>query len=204
MAKTKTLTSDVIKLVDWRASFLQIDKPKSFKPGQEPRYEATFLADPTRVEHLAQMKELKAAAILLAEAKGWDYATLTYDDLAYGMADKHPKKKKYDGYAGMFYIVTANASQPTICGRNLEPLTPGKKPYPYSGCRVNTNVTLWTQDNEFGQAIRANLRIVQFVADDTPFGAGSAVPEDEFQALGDAKKAAGKAGAKEVDEDIPF
>lgn len=202
MAKSKTLTSDIIKLVDWRFSFLNITTPKSFKPGQDARYEATFLADPTRTDHMTQMKALKAAAQALCTEKGWNYDDLTYDDLAYGMADKHPKKKKYDGYAGMFYIVTANKDQPTICGRNLEPLTPAKKPYPYSGARGNTNVTLWTQDNEFGQAIRANLRIIQFTADDAPFGAGAARPEDEFQALGDAPKTGKKAAVE--DDDIPF
>lgn len=201
MAKSKTLTSPIIKLKDWRGSFLQLDKPKSFQPGQTPRYEATFLADPSREDHMEQMKAIKAAAIALCEAKGWDYDEV---DKCFGMADKHPKKKKYDGYAGMFYLVSANEDQPIVVGRNLEPLVPGKKPYPYSGCRLNTNPTLWTQDNEFGQAIRCNLRIVQFVGDDTPFGRGAADPEDEFEKLPPLAGSKGSGGAKEVEDDIPF
>lgn len=211
MAKKQTFTSPIIKLKDWRASFLQLASPKSFQPGQTARYEGSFLADPTRTDHKAQILQLVEAAKELCRLKEWEYPKpgeehLSDVQLCFGRADKHPKKKKYDGYAGMFYIVMANETPPTVCGRNLEPLDPKKKPYPYSGCRSNTNPTLWTQDNEFGKAIRANLRIVQFVNDDTPFGNGGAgpAPEDEFEPLGELQKT-GKSGAAEMDQDdIPF
>jgi hypothetical protein len=65
---------------------------------------------------------------------------------------------------------------------------------------VNTNVTLWTQDNKFGKAIRANLRIVQFVKDGKAFsGSAPANADDEFEALGDSPS--GKGGATSVDDD---
>lgn len=189
MAKSKT--SPIIKLIEWRGSFLQLDKAKSFKPGQDPRYEATFLADPTREDHAKQIAELKAAAVELIKLQwGEKPAGL---ELCFGLADLHPKKSKYDGYKGQFYLVTANSEKPGVFNRTLEPVSPGNKQWPYSGAHVNTNVTLWCQDNAFGKAIRANLRIVQFNKDGTPFGAGQADPNKEFTALGDAPSSGGGA-----------
>jgi hypothetical protein len=197
----KGVTSGIIKLVDWRLSFAQLDKAKAFKPGQEPRYEATFLADPSREDHAAQIKALKSAGLEIAKKKWGD--DVDPEGLAWcmGLSDKNPKKKKYDGYKGMFYLITANGSKPVVVSRNREPVVPNGVQWPYSGCRVNTNVTLWTQDNEFGQGVRANLRIVQFNQDDTPFGAGNVNPDEEFEALGDApgNKSAGK-GAQAADD----
>lgn len=209
MAKEKTLTSPIIKLKNWRASFLNLVTPKAFEEGQEPRYEASFLADPTDAAHKLQILELVKAAKALCELKGWEYPKpgeehLSEIQLPYGRADLHPKKKKYDGYAGMFYLVTAQGQKdpPVICARDPKVLLdPKKKPFPYSGCYVNTNPTLWVQDNKWGTAIRANLRIIQWVGDGKPFGKGSANPEDEFEPLPDM---APPQAAKEMEDDIPF
>lgn len=187
MAKSKT--SDIIYLKDVRLSFAQLDKPKAFKPGQEPRFEATFLLDPTRKDHAEYIATIKAEAKKLVLSEwGEKPAGL---ELCFGLANEHPKKATYDGYKNMFYIVTANKDQPTIVGRNkvdgaFVAQKPGMAEWPLSGFFVNTNPTLWTQRNTFGNAVRANLRIVQFVRKGTPFGAGSADANEEFQALGDA------------------
>lgn len=177
----KSLTSDIIKLKSVRLSFAQLDKPKAFKPGQDPRFEATFLLDPSNVEHQAQINAIKEAAKTLIKAKWGEKPDGL--QLCFGLAENNPKKSRYDGYAGMFYLVTANSNRPTIVTRDREAVVPGNKQWPYSGCYVNTNPTLWIQDNSFGIAIRANLRIVQFVDDGKPFGAGAANPDDEFERL---------------------
>jgi hypothetical protein len=198
----KSKTSPVIKLVEWRGSFLQLDKAKSFKPGQDPRFEATFLGDPTREDHAKQIAEINFNAIELIKAQwGEEFLAIVRDkkkkgeptglEMCFGLADLHPKKSKYDGYKGQFYIVTANSDRPTVVSRGLEPVVPGNKQWPYSGAYVNTNVTLWCQDNWFGKAIRANLRIVQFNKDGTPFGAGQADANKEFTALGDLPASGG-------------
>lgn len=181
----KSLTSDIIKLKVARGSFLRLDKPKAFQEGQEARYEATFLLDPTIPEHAAQITAIKEAATKLIKEKwGEKPAGLK---LCFGLADNDPMKAKYDGYAGKFYIVTANTSKPRVVGRDKKDVEPGARQFPYSGCYVNTNVTLWTQDNKFGKAIRGNLRIVQFVEDGKAFGGGAqANADEEFEALGDA------------------
>lgn len=194
----KALTSDLIRLKDVRLSFARLFKAKAFQEGQDPRFEATFLLDPTNPAHAEQIKEIRQAAAKLAKAKWGEIP----EDLkkCYGLADEDPKKKKYDGYPGMFYLITANTQRPTVCNRLREAVVEGQPQCPYSGCYVNTNVTLWTQDNKFGKAIRANLRIVQFVKDGKAFsGSAPANAEDEFEALNDAP--GGKGGATSVDDD---
>jgi hypothetical protein len=200
----KSMTSDIIKLKDVRLSFPRLWEPKAFQPGQTPRYEATFLLDPSNEAHAASIKEIRTAALKLAKAMWPDLTVEELKELkkCYGNADESSVKRKYDGYAGMFYIASANTNAPTIVNRARAEVKPGQKEAPYGGCRVNTNITLWTQDNTFGRGIRCNLRIVQFNRDDTAFsGAAPARAEDEFDALGDAK---GKGAAVDLDDDLPF
>jgi len=141
----KALTSEVIKLVDWRLSFARLWKPKAFQEGQEPRFEATFLGDPSNEAHKAQIQAIKDAGKALAKAKWGDVP----EDLklSYGFADNNPVKKKYDGYPGMFYLASANTTKPTVIPRNKEngawvQCKEGVGEAPYSGCYVNTNITL--------------------------------------------------------------
>jgi Protein of unknown function (DUF2815) len=87
-----------------------------------------------------------------------------------------------------------------VYGRQRQPVVEGDKEAPYSGCFLNTNITLWTQDNTFGKAIRANLRIVQFAKDGPAFsGAAPARAEDELEALED-KTPAGVAASDGFDD----
>lgn len=197
MAKSKT--SEVVKLKNVRGSFLRLFKPKAFQEGQTPRYEATFLLDPTNAEHAAAIAQLRAEAKkLIAAAWGEKPAGLK---LCFGDADKDETKSKYDGYKGMFYVTTANTERPGVYGRQRQPVAEGDREAPYSGCYVNTNITLWTQDNKFGKAIRANLRIVQFAKDGEAFsGAAPARAEDELEALED-KTPAGVAASDGFDDD---
>lgn len=204
MAK-KSLTSERLDFKDVRLSFPRLWTPKAFQEGQEPRFEATFLFDPSNEAHKASIAAIKAAGKKLAEAMWGDVP----EDLklAYGFADNNPTKKKYEGYPGMFYLATAKSSKkgetpipPTIIGRNKTngvwvQLKQTDAEAPFGGCYVNTNVTLWTQDNTFGKGIRANLRIVQFNRKGPAFsGAAPVNPDDEIEALGDAS-----GGAKKTD-----
>jgi len=192
----KTVTSDKIKLKEVRLSFARLFKAKAYEEGQEPRYEATFLLDPTLEAHKASIAEIDAAGRKIAKAKWGDDED--YEDLVhgYGYSNNNKVKKKYDGYKDMFYVVCANTEKPQVFPRNKrvndkgelvwQTVLEGDKEAPYSGCYVNTTITLWTQDNKFGKGIRANLRIVQFAKPGTPFsGAAPANPDDEIEAYGD-------------------
>lgn len=197
----KSLTSEIIKLKDVRGSFLRLHKPKAFQEGQEPRYEGTFLLDPSNPAHAGMIAKIKEEASKLIKAKwGEKPAGLK---LCFGLADNDEMKKKYDGYAGMFYVVTANTTKPTVCNRQREEVVEGGKEDPYSGCFVNTNVTLWTQDNKFGKALRGNLRIVQFNRPGTAFsGAGSADPDAELETLEELPSTGGTATVGKDDFDL--
>lgn len=202
---TKSLTSEIIKVKRARLSFPRLWVPKAFQEGQTPRYEATFLLDPSNEAQAAIISEIRNAAQKLVAAKwGEKPAGLK---LCYGLADNDEVKKKYDGYAGMFYLVTANTTKPSVVGRTKEAdgkfreLKDNEKGAPYAGCYVNTNVSLWTQDNKFGKGIRCNLRVVQFVEDGKAFsGAAPVNPDDEIEALEDSKKGAAAVASKDFDD----
>ena len=174
-------TSEIIKLKRARLSFPKLFTAKAFRPEQKPRFEGTFLLDPSNKEHAISIKEInKKAAALVKEA--WPKGAPKKLEYGFGMADENDKT--YDGYEGMFYISTAapESQRPTVINRDRTPLveSDGK---PYAGCYVNTNITLWVQDNEFGKRINGNLRIVQFVDDGDAFGVKPPDAEEEMDVI---------------------
>ena len=162
-----------------RLSFPRLFQPKAFRPGQDPRFEATFLLDPSDKAHAAMIAEIKAAGqkIAMEQFNGQIPKGLK---TCWGKGDE----KEYDGYAGMFYISTSNKTRPTVVDRNRSPLTE-EDGRPYAGCFVIGTITLWVMDNEFGKRINANLRAVQYVKDGDAFGVQPVDAEAEFEALED-------------------
>lgn len=174
-------TTEVIKLKNVRLSFPRLFEPKSFRQGQEPRFEATFLLDPSNAEHAAIKKHIKAEATRIAKehfGEKADLKKILKDNLCYYDGDT----KEYDGYAGMWCIATSNKTRPTVVDQKRNPLVAadGK---PYAGCFVNATITLWVMDNEFGKRVNANLRGVQFLRDGEPFGVKPVDAEEEFDDL---------------------
>ncbi len=53
----------------------------------------------------------------------------------------------------------------------------------YAGCYVNASIEIWAQDNQYGKAIRATLRGVQFFRDGDAFTANNVAAADEFDDL---------------------
>lgn len=179
----KSITSEVIHLLEWRLSFPRLDKPKAFQPGQDPRFEATFLGDPSNSKHAEQIARLKSEAGRIAR----EFWGAKFDEVKTQIKQRHlgnGNEKSYDGYKGMVYVATHNTTRPTIVDRRRNPVQPGDPQWPYGGCYVNATVTLWTQDNQYGKAINVNLRAIQFVKDGQAFGGAAPVDADEeFDAL---------------------
>lgn len=186
-------TSEVIKLPNARLSFARLFKAKAFREGQDARFEGTFLLDPSNKTHAAKIKEILAQAEGVIKEKfngkipkklkfGFGYAN--GDDFKIGNVSFHSEPKDYDGYEDMFYVSTSNKTRPTVVDRHRTPLTEedGK---PYSGCYVNGSITLWSQDNEYGQRVNGNLRAVQFVKDGEAFGVKPVDAEEEFDEIED-------------------
>jgi hypothetical protein len=169
-------TSEKIKLNNVRLSFPRLFKPKAFQEGQDPRFEASFLLDPSDKSHAAIIKQIKATAKELATEEFGEVPKSL--KLCFGDGDE----KEYDGYEGMFYVTSSNKTRPTVVDRDLSPLVEedGK---PYAGCYVNGTITLWVMNNQFGKRINANLRAVQFVKDGEAFGVKPVDAEEEFDAL---------------------
>lgn len=186
-------TSEPIKLPLARLSFPRLFKPKSFREGQPARFESSFLLDPSDKAHKAIIDEIVETAeeLLLEEFNGkipkgaemcFGYADAS--DIQIGTLKWRGKEKEYDGYEGMFYISSSNQTRPTVVDRNNDPLVEedGK---PYAGCYVDGSITLWTQDNEYGKRVNANLRAVRFRKDGDAFGRKPVDADEEFDILDD-------------------
>lgn len=191
-----TTTSDVIKLPNVRLSFPELTKPKAFQEGQTPKFQATFLIDPSSKDGAALIKKLRG-----------EIQDLLVNH--YGSADKVPKgfkpclkdnakeEKEYAGYEGMWFVSSNNTVRPGLAGR--DPRIPLNQEdidrMFYPGAVVNATITLWVQDNQYGKRVNANLRGIQFVKDGERLGGVAPVEaenefdivevDDEFDGLGD-------------------
>ena len=176
-------TSEVIKLANVRLSYAKLFTARSFEEGQDPRFEASFLLDPSNPAHAEKINEIKRAAkSLMIEAYGADFSPRDLRGVCFGSGDK--KAKVPEGYKGMFYVTTANKTRPRIVNRAGDPVAEGDAQTPYSGSYVHGTLTLWAQNNRYGKRINGNLRGVQFVSDGEAFGMAP-VGDDEFEALED-------------------
>lgn len=188
----KAVTSRKIKLENVRLSFPNLFKPEAFQAGQDPKYQATFLFDPSDKKHAAKMKEIKEVAKeILVEAYGAE------DKIPKGiklcLKDNEKEEKAYDGYEGMWFLPSNNTTRPTVVDRDLTPLTE-EDGRPYAGSFVNASITLWVQDNQYGKRVNANVRAVQMFRDGERFGgAAPVVAEDEFDVIDGADEPLGDA-----------
>lgn len=173
-----SITSEVIKLVNVRLSFPHLFKAKSFEAGQDAKFQATFLLDPSDKDHARFIKQIKAQAKAVLIEKFGEMPEKGDYKLCFGMADKHHKKKKYDGYEGMFYIATSNTIAPNCMDRRKQEVIESDGVL-YAGAYVNSNITLWPQDHpRGGKGVNANLRIVQFYKDGDAFGTAKASADE--------------------------
>ena len=173
-----------VKVVNARASFVTVFRPKAQSADSEPKYSINLLLD--KAADAEGIKDLKAAIILVAEAK-WGKGKVPKDVIFGGgrCCLKEASLKEYDGYDEAHLVVSASSAKPVpVVDRDMTPLaeTDGK---PYSGCYVNASVRLWAQDNKFGKRVNCQLRAVQFVKDGEAFGSGTVDPSKEFESLAD-------------------
>ena len=170
-------TSRVIKLPGVRLSFARLDTAKSFEEGDDARYEATFLLDPTHAVHAKTIKEIKSVAGEIIK-EHWGGKIPKGMNYCFGKGDD----KEYDGYAGMFYIASAkkeNRGRVVIVDKDKSPLQPGDENFPYSGCYVHASITLWTNEHKKGgKRVSANLRAIQFFKNGEAFSGEIPVDTD--------------------------
>lgn len=180
------VTSQVLKLTG-RISYPQVFKAVNLDktdPNKEPKFSAVIVLD--KIKDKAQIELVrKTCKDILA--------------IHFGSEAKVPKgvklclrdgieKEDVDGYGPeVMFVSASNKKRPVVVGRDARPVVDADNVI-YPGCRVNMTLTLWVQDNSFGKKVNANLRGVQFVADDEEFGdgGGNIDAETEFEALPDA------------------
>ena len=183
-----SVNSEKIRLMDVRLSFPRLWEARAFQEGQAKRYEASFLLDPTREDHQEVIAQIEAEAERIAkeEFKGKVPAKLEYC-FGEGNDQTNDDGEVYDGYADMWYIRTAKPEKRgpiTIVDRDRSPLTEedGK---PYGGCYVEATITLWTQNNQWGKRVNANIRAIRFLRDGDAFGTAPVDADDEFDEIPD-------------------
>lgn len=173
-----------IKLPGARLSFPRLWTPKAFSKTQKPRFEASFLLDPSNEVHAKVIKKIKAEFERVVSEK-WNGKTPPKLKKCFGLADEN--EMTYDGYEGMFYVASAHKNRPKIIDRDRSVLTEadGK---PYGGCYVNGLISLWAWEfvSEEGgkqRGVNANLHAVQYDRKGEAFGAKPIDEEEHFDAL---------------------
>lgn len=176
-----------IKLTNVRLSFPGLFTAEAFKPGDVPKFKATFLIP----EGSEQFKAVEAAILQTAKDKWGAKAEAIVKQIR-----NNPNKfcwqdgntKSYDGYEGMFALSAKNAVRPLVIDRDKALLAEADG-RPYAGCYVNASVELFGYENS-GNGISASLAGVQFCGDGDAFTGGAAASEDEFENLGAGADAA--------------
>jgi len=178
MTKGKKVEPNVIPLKNVRLSFAHLFKAVAFEAGKEPKFQAVFLLDPSDKEHAKAIKAVKKEARRIMEESWGEVPPKDEYHLCFGLADKHPKKRKYEGYEGMFYIDSSNTIAPTCIDRRKQEVIE-QDGVLYSGAYVNTNITFWAYDHpKGGKGLGCNLRIVQFFKDGDAFGVAKASADE--------------------------
>jgi len=99
-----------------------------------------------------------------------------------GVLRQGVEKEDKDGYGpDVVFFNAKSKTKPAVYDIGNKPL-PDNNTRVYAGCYVDVSIRLWAQDNEFGRAIRAELRIVRFNSDGEPFG--DSIPADVTNELG--------------------
>lgn len=81
-------------------------------------------------------------------------------------------KAKFDGFEGNYFVSSNSKARPTVVNRAGQPIAE-KDGAIYAGCYVLAHVSLWAQDNQYGQRINAEVTGVQFLKDGDAFSGGA-------------------------------
>ncbi len=164
-----------ITIPNGRLSFPSLFNKASFE-GKEGKYEATILFPKTDTVTYDKI-------IAAIDACKKDNKNTKVPASKYFIQDGD--EKEYDGYEGMWAVKGGNNKRPTVINRDKTPLVEEDEVM-YAGCYVNAIVEPWSQSNQFGKRINANLLGVQFVKDGEVFGNGGTTADtNDFEDLED-------------------
>lgn len=190
------LTSGNIRIDNVRVVFPDVFEAKPDKDGKNPKFKVTALIPRDHPD----LAVLGAEAKEVAEAKWGAKAEMRLKELKAGdrlpWHDGDRKTEKYDYFHGHFYVNASSREnqRPQVRdtdGSELQ-VTDGR---PYSGCYCHVIVSLWAQDNDYGQRVNAQLLGVQFYADGERLAGGAVASDDDFESI--------KKEPTEEEEDTP-
>jgi hypothetical protein len=175
-----------MKLDNVRLSFPSLFTAEAFKPGDQPKFKATFLIP----KGSPLLKEIEAAAIAALNAKFPGKGELIRKQIT-GNNNKcciaDGDLAEYDGYADHIAISAKSSTRPLVIDAQKNPLTEadGK---PYAGCYVNAIIEFFAYDQQ-GKGLSASLRGVQFARDGEAFSGAGAASVDDFDAIAEGADA---------------
>ena len=159
-----------------RLAFHALWRPANFNGESTGKYSATFLIDKTSQAEVVAKIQAAIAEAVKNDLKG---AKLPPDKLCLRDGDE----SEYDGFDGHWSLKASNSTRPLVLNRDRSPVTEADGVV-YAGCYVNALVNTWSQDNQWGRRINANLLGIQFVRDGEPFGDGGRIAkQDEFSVI---------------------
>lgn len=168
------ITEKGIKVTNGRLSFPSLFKKAVFQ-GKEGKYEATVMFPKTDTEGYELVMQAIEKAKTANKVKVPDSKLFIKDG----------DDVEYDGCEGMWMIKASNNKRPTVINKDRSPLTEEDEVL-YAGCYVNAIIEPWTQNNDYGKRVNANLLGVQFAKDGEALGdGGTKVSEDDFDAIED-------------------
>lgn len=163
-----------------RLSFPELFVAKPFKPGDEPKFKATFLVPKDSPLHKAIDEAIDKVGTEAFKDK-WPSIKKSIVNNPNKYCFQDGDSKDYDGYAGMMAFSASNKARPLVIDGKKNPLTQadGK---PYAGCFVNGLVEVFAYTNS-GNGISASLKGVQFVRDGDAFAGGTPALPDDFDEI---------------------
>ena len=169
-----------VKLTNVRLSFPDLFTARPFKPGDKPKFKASFLIP----KNDPQIKDIEAAIKATALNK-WgakaDGILKTIRGNPNKFCYQDGNNKTYEGYEDMMVVSASNAVRPLVLDADKSPLTEADG-RPYAGCYVNASIEFFPYENS-GNGISASLKGVQFCGKGDSFGGGSPADPDDFDSI---------------------
>lgn len=193
-------------VISGRLAFPILNEPEKFQGTGKPRFSSNIIFDKGGADEKKVM-----AAMMAAATKQWGQkAEAALKALRAGnktaLVDGD-SKSDVAGYEGN-WVVAAHAKDTApprlVISRNgkNETLDRETQTVFYAGCYVNAIIEFWSQDNQYGKRINAQLAGLQFVKHGEPFGGGRPAADDEFEVVDVADEDGFDLGGNE--DDSPF
>lgn len=177
--------SETIYFTNVRLSFPSLTEARASTEGAVPKFNASFLIDPSNPSIAEFMTQYGVLAQEKWKESAGNIMQMIQADRrlrCYGNGEENVNKKTfqpYDGYAGKFVIAANRDTMPQMIkadGNGVDPSNTMEAQQiaraMYAGCYVNVALRPWLQDNAHGRGVRCDLVAIQFNSDGEAFGEG--------------------------------